>query len=179
MEANLSQSPEKQEIGLRSNLVAPPYTGCSGDSIAPASQERVLLLDAFLDHSPVIKFIKDAEGRFLYYNRTFCERFAVSKEAWLGKSVFDLFPHEFASAYHADDLQVLTTGVAKMIEETSPGPDGSILYWRTHKFPIHQADGTRLLGGILVDVSSEQLTVARLRHAHAELAAANVELEEL
>lgn len=142
-------------------------------------RERTVLFSAFMEHSPAIGFIKDVEGRFLYYNKAFCERFAVSPTEWIDKSVFDLFPREFAAAYHDDDLAVMTSGISKVIEETSPGPDGTILYWRSHKFLVQTEDGTPLLGGLCMDVSSEQETVLRLRALHADLVTANQELAEL
>ena len=142
-------------------------------------RERTKLFSAFMDHSPAIGFIKDAEGRFVYYNKLFCERFAVSTSEWIGKGVFDLFPREFAAAYHDDDLAVLASGTSRVIEETSPATDGSIMYWRSHKFRMQTEDGKSLLGGLSLDVSSEQETVSRLRRLHADLVAANEELAEL
>ncbi|GAA3764482.1 sensor domain-containing diguanylate cyclase [Terriglobus aquaticus] len=167
------------QIELRSSLHKLRDRVAEKDRAERDLRERNRLFSAFMDHSPAIGFIKDASGRFIYYNKLFCERFAVSQTEWIGKSVFDLFPPEFATAYHENDLAVLTSGVPKVIEETSPGPDGSIMYWRSHKFRVETEDGTCLLGGLSLDVSSEQEAVSRLRKLHADLTAANVELAEL
>lgn len=138
-----------------------------------------LLFSAFMDHSPTIGFMKDCEGRFVYYNRMFCERFAVTATEWIGKSVFDLFPAEFASTYHALDVTVLESGVAQTVDETSPGPDNTTLYWRSHKFRIDDGLGSPLLGCLSLDISTDQEASARLRSSHAVLEAANHDLTEL
>ncbi|MGI4828912.1 MAG: diguanylate cyclase [Janthinobacterium lividum] len=142
-------------------------------------RRQTLLFGAFMDHSPTMGFMKDREGRFLYYNRVFCERFAVSPTEWIGKSVFDLFPMEFASAYHELDMAVLDSGVAQILEETSPGPEGRTYYWRTHKFLIADGENPPILGGLSLDISSDQEASARLRNSHAQLEVTNQQLTEL
>ena len=142
-------------------------------------RQRNQLFSAFMEHSPAIGFIKDADGRFLYYNRMFCERFAVSRAEWLGKSVFDMFPEEFAAAYHELDMRVLREGVDEVVEESSPGPGGTTLYWRTHKFRLQAEDGAPLLGGMSLDISHEREATLRLQASHGELERANRRLSEL
>jgi diguanylate cyclase (GGDEF)-like protein/PAS domain S-box-containing protein len=142
-------------------------------------RKQALLFNAFMDHSPTVGFMKDREGRFIYYNRMFAERFAITATEWIGKSVFDLFPKEFASAYHELDMTVLTSGVAQVVEESSPGPNNTTLYWRTHKFRIADGESTDLLGGLSMDISSDLEASAKLRDSHALLEAKNEQLEEL
>ena len=142
-------------------------------------RRQTLLFGAFMDHSPTIGFMKDSEGRFVYYNRVFCEHFAVSPTEWIGKSTFDLFPMEFAEGYHDLDMAVLESGVSQIVDETSPGPDNTILYWRTHKFRIADGHQPALLGGLSLDISSDHEAAARLQKSHAQLEAANQQLAEL
>ncbi len=152
---------------------------CDKERIERELRERSAQFSAFMDHSPTIGFIKDSEGRFLYYNSTFCERFGVTPTEWIGKNVFDLFPKEFAATYHATDMEILRSGVAQVVEETSPGPDMRTLYWRTHKFRISTEGGPDLLGGLSLDTSHEHETAEKLRRSHEQLRAMNMELMEL
>ncbi len=145
-------------------------------------RERTTLFTAFMDHTPTIAFIKDEEGRFVYYNRMFAERFALSSNEWIGKNVFDLFPKEFAEGYHAVDHTVLQSGVPETIEEASPGPGESTIYWRTHKFRIdggQHRNGQRLLCGLSLDISHEREASIELQRSHAQLELANEQLTEL
>lgn len=144
--------------------------------IEDGSRQQNLLFAAFMEHSPTMAFIKDSEGRFLYYNRCFCERYEISPAEWIGKSVFNFFPDEFAQAYHAADMDVLRSGVPQTIEEACPGPHGTMQYWRTHKFRISSGNDSLLLGGISLDISSDSATVARLRSLHEKLESENKEL---
>ena len=49
---------------------------------------------AFMDHSPAIAFIKDEEGRLVYVNRAFDQRFSHAQIDVIGKTDFDLWPAE-------------------------------------------------------------------------------------
>ena len=142
-------------------------------------RERSLLFSAFMENSPTTAFIKDRDGRFLYYNRLFCERFAISPTEWIGKNISDLFPEDFARPYLQVDRAVLESSVPQVVEETWPGPDGAETHWRTHKFRISGDGEAGLLGGIALDISSEREAALKLQRSHAELEAANRELTEL
>ncbi len=167
------------QIELRAKMRLLTEVLAAKDQVEHALRERTLLFGAFMDHSPTIGFIKDQEGRFLYYNQVFCERFGVSATEWIGKSVFDLFPREFAESYHATDMAVLDTGVAQIVEETSPGSQKTVLHWRTHKFRISDGSAPGLLGGVSLDISDEREAALEMERSHAKLKAANLQLTEL
>jgi diguanylate cyclase (GGDEF)-like protein/PAS domain S-box-containing protein len=137
------------------------------------------LFRAFMDNGPMVAFVKDAEGRFVYYNSVFAKRFNITRDEWIGKGDFEVWPREFAADFRELDLKVLQDGKLVVIEETSPGPDGSVLHWRSYKFPFIGASGEQLLAGIALDLSVEKRTEAELRRSHEELHKANQRLREL
>ena len=92
------------------------------------------LFQAFMDHSPLVAYVKDAHGRLIYYNQLFAERFGVTRSQWLEKDDFEIWPQEFAAQYRAVDLAVLESGDPVVSEDGSPGPDGAPIYWRSYKF---------------------------------------------
>src|SRR5436190_18638955 len=63
---------------------------------------------AFIDHSPAVAFMKDCYGRYVYVNKILCERFGRSEEEWLGRTDFDLFPHDTAEAFWETDCRILS-----------------------------------------------------------------------
>ena len=137
------------------------------------------LFQAFMDNSPVVGFMKDAHGRLIYYNRPFAARFQIGRAEWIGKDDSQIWPPEFASSFRAADLAVLKDGELRIIEESSPGPNDTTLYWRTYKFAFLGGSGQPLLAGMSLDISQERETDLALKEAKRELAAANQRLLEL
>jgi len=130
----------------------------------------------FMDHAPLISFVKNEQGEFLYYNQQFAKAFKVDGDQWLGKTVFDLFPEKYAEGYHRDDQEVLQSGVARVIEESSQNPLGEINHWRSHKFRYISVDGENLLGGVSVEITAELEREQNLRRSQQELEEANLRL---
>jgi PAS domain S-box-containing protein len=120
---------------------------------------------AFLDNSPNLIFIKDKELRYLYVNREFERALRVDRERIRGKKDHDVFPHEQASAFHANDLEVLTAGVPIEFEEVSQqedGPHTSIV----HKFPLFDAAREiYAIGGIVTDITERKRSREAVRHS--------------
>ncbi|SEF94867.1 PAS domain S-box-containing protein [Bryocella elongata] len=134
-----------------------------------AAQQR---FQSFMDESPFLSFVKSVDGRMLYYNRRFAERFGITMSAWLGKTDFDLFPAEDAQAYRDNDLAVLRSGQLQVLEERSRESDGSASLWHIYKFPCGSGEGVTTLGGIAVDITETTMReekIARMRREISEL----------
>jgi diguanylate cyclase (GGDEF)-like protein/PAS domain S-box-containing protein len=108
-----------------------------------------------MNHAPFLAFIKDAEGRFLFYNARMAARFGITATDWLGKNDFEIWPESIAQTMHRNDQNVLVSGVpADRLEETRDA-DGAVTRWKVHKFTWRNELGQLLLGGIGVDVSED------------------------
>lgn len=162
----------RQMRGLNDALVA---TNRFNEQVVDSN----VLFQAFMDNSPLVGYMKDAQGRMLYYNRLFAERFAITREEWIGKDDFEIWPEEFAKGFRAVDLDVLKGGELRITEETSPGPADTTLHWRSYKFPFDGASGDRLLAGMSLDISIEKNAEIALKKSHEELHKANEKLREL
>ncbi len=83
-------------------------------------------------------WIKDSDGRFVYGNRLFFERFGFSSlQALLGKCDYDIAPEYLAVQYTKDDAFVLEGGVVNDRLELILGPDGTGDWFLTSKWPIY------------------------------------------
>ena len=133
--------------------------------IARAHSEQ--RLQAILDNSATVIFLKDPEGRYLLVNRRYEELFHVSQADVLGRSDYDLFPVEVADQFRANDRAALAAGQPITIEEFAPQDDG-IHSYISIKFPLHAPDG-RVTGicGIATDITERK----RLDAAGLHLAA--------
>jgi len=140
------------------------------------SEERFRM---FMDNSPFLSFMKDMDGRLVFYNQRFAERFGVSRTAWLGKTDSDLFPAEQAQIVRQHDIGVLMAGTLQVMDEDVPDDKGVVAHWRSYKFPCVDSRGATLLGVIAVDVTEARAKEIALHRTQAELQAANVRLQEL
>jgi len=131
------------------------------------SQER---LQAILDHSPAMIFLKDLDGRYLLSNRQFEKIARVPAEAVVGKTDDELFPPEQAAAFRANDRAVLDVDAPLEFEEVTlqaDGPHTSIVF----KFPLRNAAGkTYALGGIASDITERKQAEETQRTLEQELA---------
>lgn len=128
-----------------------------------ALEEERRKFNAFMDHGPVVAFMKDDEGRYTYVNQRFMDSFGMTEDQLIGNRDRDLWPVEISSALEAHDRWVM--GQDEPVELTEAGPpdaDGSVTWWQSHKFVV---PGTRrLLGGMALNVSELHRMQSKFRH---------------
>ena len=150
---------------------------------AQAAKDRAESLErrfhAFMDSGPFLAYMKDVDGRILYYNEAMARTFLVSRQDLLNKTDLELWPAEIAENYRRNDLEVLRNGSLQVRDESNPGRNGTVSTWRSYKFPCIDASGQQLLCGISLDVTEQLRREEQLRQSQAELEAANAMLREL
>jgi PAS domain S-box-containing protein len=132
--------------------------------IARAHSEQ--RLQAILDNSSTVIFLKDLQGRYLLVNRRYEELFHVSQADVVGRTDYDLFPVEVADQFQANDRAALAAGLPITFEEFAPHDDG-IHSYISIKFPLHAPDGAVTgVCGIATDITErKQLDAAGLHLA--------------
>jgi PAS domain S-box-containing protein len=118
-----------------------------------ALRESQARFQSFMDHTPAMVIIKDAEGRYVYLNKTVENRVHATRDELLGRTNFDRLPHETARQLRANDLEVLATGQPHEFIESVPSPGGQMRHWLTSKFPIENAARETLLGVVAFDIT--------------------------
>jgi diguanylate cyclase (GGDEF)-like protein/PAS domain S-box-containing protein len=133
------------------------------------------VLRTVTDNIPDSIFAKDSQGRYLLANKAFAAVHGVkSPEELLGKTAFDLFPKERASALHADDLQVMRPGATILeTERTTQDAEGKLKVLHTIKVPLVDKN-EKVVGivGLHRDITRRKEAEQRLRRSEANLAAA-------
>ncbi len=147
---------------------------------AHAQAEETLALErnvlrTVTDNIPDSIFAKDTAGHYLFANKAFATLHGMkSPDELLGKTAFNLFPNERASAFHADDLEVMRSGrVVTESERTAVDSDGHMKVLQTIKVPM--IDGNEQVVGIIGlhrDITLRKESEQRLRQSEANLAAA-------
>ena len=127
-----------------------------------ASEER---FHAFMDHSPVVAYLKDEDGRYVYGSETWARQFHQPRAALLGKTDFDLWPPATARLFRQSDAETLAAG--KNIERIEAGvtPEGEFRQWMTFKFPIHDAAGRQFIAGMALDITEHMRAENALRES--------------
>ncbi|MEG4203719.1 PAS domain-containing protein [Microcoleus sp. Pol7_A1] len=134
-----------------------------------ALRKSEALLQAILDNSTAVIYIKDVDGKYLLTNRHFDNLFDIAKEQITGKTDGEIFPEDKAAALRENDLKVIESSSPLTIEEIIPQDDGPHTYISL-KFPLCNSEGKAYaVGTISTDVSDRKLAELTLEKAKAEL----------
>lgn len=134
---------------------------------------------AFMDYSPTLATIKDADGRYIFVNQPFLKEFGQTREAVIGHTLYDLVPVEFADLLRSHDKMVLQKDEYQSFEETFTMADGLTKTGLTFRFPLEDTSGNRLLGSVTIDITERKYYEKQLEDYQARLEAAIEKLEEL
>ena len=130
------------------------------------SEERFSL---FVDNSPAIAWMKDEQGRYVYFSKSYEKRVGIRLEDFRGKTDFELWPLEMAEQFRKNDQAVLSSGQAAELIEESSLPHGNRRYWWNVKFPFQDSVGRRFVGGVGVDITARKQAEEALQKAHDEM----------
>ena len=136
-------------------------------------EERVRLsegrLQAFMNNSPSMMFIKDLKGRYLHVNQQFTRAFGLERNSIISRTDADIFTPEQAAQFQENDARVLVAGTPLEVEESAQYCDG-LHTSLVCKFPILDGDGrVTALGGVATDITKRLEAERALRQANAFL----------
>jgi len=113
-------------------------------------------LQAIMDHSPTVIYVKDKEGRFTFSNQQFEKLFHIQQEDIIGKTLHDIFPKDIADEMKRNDKAVLEAGHALESEEIVLQDDGLHTYFSI-KFPLLNDKGeVYAVCGISTDITERK-----------------------
>ena len=129
------------------------------------SEERFRL---FIQQVPGYVFIKDHQGRYLYFNDKCLEFFGLSLEDALGKSIDEVHRPEKANLYKETDKVLLETGEPLTLTEEIVNPTGERAVMLNHKFLIHRENKPPLIAGIYLDVTKRIEAEEAIKNSEAK-----------
>ncbi len=136
--------------------------------IERALAEERNLLRTLIDSLPEAIYIKDLDYRYIVSNHA-NDRIRQSDpgETAIGKTAFDIFPHDLAERFQEEDKRVMTSGQPIIdSEERNPFNDG----WHIiSKLPLRNLNG-EITGivGIAHDITARKLIEQKLQHTVEE-----------
>ena len=127
------------------------------------------LFQAFMNNGPLISYVKDAGGRYQFYNSRMAEQCHITMQEWIGRTDMEVFPEQMAKIYRSHDVEALEAGRLTISTDTFRTTDGVSSTWRSYKFPCDDEEGRTLLAGFSFDVTEELQRQEELTQAKAEL----------
>lgn len=140
--ATVMETEGKQRIlSLCRDITSRKLADSQREAAIEALRLRESYLSAIIENQPGLLWMKDREGKFLAVNSKFANSCSLDNpELLVGKTDFDVWPHDLAAGYVADDDRVIKSGKPVMVEE--PISDkGDIRWFETFKAPITDKQG--------------------------------------
>lgn len=136
---------------------------------AQALRQSEQRLQAILDNSTAVIYMKDVQGRYLLINRQFAQIFEVAMQDVLGKSVHALQEASVAKAVAENDQLVIEGGQATQFDEYAK-INGKEYYFLSTKFPLYDNQGQVIaLCGISTDITQRKQAEREVRQLNLEL----------
>jgi diguanylate cyclase (GGDEF)-like protein/PAS domain S-box-containing protein len=134
---------------------------------AEGLREQLSFIQQLIEAVPQPIFFKDAaERRYLGVNKAWEKFFGIPRERFIGKSVFELYPHdpELAKKHHAKDEELFSRPGSQSYEAAIIAADGQVHHTIYNKATFNKSDGTVAgLIGTITDVTGLKEAEAALR----------------
>ena len=136
-----------------------------------ALEEERRLLRSLIDALPDQIYVKDCQSKFVACNTATANMMGLDKrEAIVGKSDFDFFPHSLAEKFCNEEIAVLSGQPRVNREERIENPSGEPRWLLTTKVPLYDTAGKiHGLVGINRDITERKQVENRLVKLHADL----------
>jgi len=120
---------------------------------------------AFMRHMPGVAFMKNRDGRYVFYNEAAQGLFHLDPADFLGKTDHEVWPAEYADHLVANDDEVLRTKSLVEAVEAIPHRQG-VHHWLLYKFPIvDENDEVQFIGGMGIDITERRQLEDQLRQS--------------
>lgn len=125
------------------------------------------LLETILDAISAPVYYKDSNGAYIGCNAAFTDYLGLSRDAIIGKTIYDVAPRELAECHSRSDREMFETQCCQVYEGQVANRDGSVREVVFHKSPLVNAEG-RMIGivGAMLDVTDRKKMEEQLQHAN-------------
>jgi PAS domain S-box-containing protein len=121
-----------------------------------AVKESEQRFEAFMNHTPVMTFIKDMDGRYQYANEPCLNFLRKERHELYGYTDHDFMPASVADPLQAHDKAVFGDGAGLQTIEKLPGPNGETRTFMVLKFPITDPSERHFVGGFALDITERR-----------------------
>ncbi len=145
------------------------------ESASRSLTRDVQMLRALIDNIPDFLYAKDLESRFVIANHSVAKAMHATPAELTGKSDFDFYSADLATAFHQDDQAVLHSGKALINRsERAKDSDGNDIIILTTKVPLKDDVGNTIgLAGIGRNITERVQAEEETRIARESAESAN------
>jgi PAS domain S-box-containing protein len=118
---------------------------------------------AFMNNSPLLAWITDGNGTLLYCNRSIELWYDRAASELIGEMIEVLHPPNIAQQHLENIRYVINTRQVLETNESAFSPDGTLHEFLIYKFPLIDAKGQCLVGGIAADITDLEKSEERLQ----------------
>ena len=126
---------------------------------------------AFMQHIPLLVWMKDVEGRYVLLNKAVRDSYGLQNTGWAGRTDRELLPADVAQRYRETDLQVLHSGEAMQYEINARDARGDVKHWAVQKFQVQDSAQQLFLAGIAEDITVRKRLERALRESESRFEA--------
>ncbi len=129
-----------------------------------ALREQLHFMQQLLDAIPSPIFYKDTKGAYLGGNAAFERTLGMRAADFIGRTVHEVAPKEFAGTYHAADQALFRHPGVQVYEAQLPYPDGTSRDMLFHKATFLRPDNSiGGLVGVLIDITERKRVEGEMR----------------
>jgi len=115
--------------------------------------ESQRLLQAIINNSTTVIYVKALDGRYILVNDRYAELFHVNKDEIIGKTDYEVFPKEYADAFREVDVRVAKSDKPLTEQEVAPHDDGMHNYISVKSRLKNNAGEPYAIFGISTDIT--------------------------
>ena len=154
-------------IGIRTDIT-------ERKAMEAALQEQLRLVEELIEAIPLPLYMKDRQGRYQRLNRAFELFFAVRREDFLGRTLYELLRPEDARLHAEKDEELYRTGGSQAYEARVASHDGAVHDTIYRKAVLTRSDGSISgLLGTIIDITERKEAEIALTRAKQAAEAAN------
>jgi len=142
-------------------------------------QQSQTTFQTFMDNLPASAYIKDDRLRHVFVNRYLLDITGLKEEEIIGKKGREVFPPSTAEAMERMDQIVLDKGKTVTREYPIVLPGGETSWQYDIKFLLTGVDGSRMVGGISVDITRRREMEEKLRESEERFRALVSSMEDI
>ncbi len=135
---------------------------------AEGLREQLRFIQQLIESVPQPIFFKDDQGRYLGVNKAWERFFGISREQFIGKTVFELYPEnqQLARRHHAMDQELFARPGSQSYEASIIAADNTVHHTIYNKATFTSAEG-RVAGliGAITDITGLKEAEAALRES--------------
>lgn len=123
-----------------------------------------------LDTMPAVIYVKTGDGRYIFCNKAWSSFTGLDRDSVVGKTVFDVYPRDFAAALDAGDKRIIADKAPTTFDDTFPFTHGDSKILRSIKAPVYDESGElRLIVGMAHDITEQKRAEEALAKSRTEL----------